>query len=201
MPRLLPRPPCSVLLGVGEWASGSAAGEQPASCLQGAIHPPRHRVCHWHHGSASAPVAWLCQWRHVAASRLGLQFRPIATHSTSDPLPLLSPLGPQARQLHRDVTPALDAAHVKLYLITIGTPDKGAEFAAGTGFPADRLLADPANACYEALSFRRQAPLTTHFTPGSCACALCCSLLAALLPSCLVLGGDLGLGPCHEAGV
>lgn len=51
--------------------------------------------------------------------------------------------------------PALDAHNIKLFYATIGTPQKGLEFAAQTGFPAGRLLADERNACYEALSFRR----------------------------------------------
>ena len=32
---------------------------------------------------------------------------------------------------------------------------KAAQFAEGTGFPADRLLADPANALYEALDLNK----------------------------------------------
>lgn len=32
---------------------------------------------------------------------------------------------------------------------------QGVEFAAGTGFPVNRLLADPDNACYERLTFNK----------------------------------------------
>ncbi len=51
--------------------------------------------------------------------------------------------------------PALDARNIKLFYTTIGTAEKGVDFAAQTGFPAGLLLADERNACYEALSFRR----------------------------------------------
>lgn len=60
-----------------------------------------------------------------------------------------------AIQLKRDVLPILEAAHIKLYLISIGTPERGLEFVDRTGFPADRFLADPTNAAYDALGFAR----------------------------------------------
>ncbi|KAL4458903.1 hypothetical protein ABPG75_013768 [Micractinium tetrahymenae] len=60
-----------------------------------------------------------------------------------------------ARQLARDVLPALDARNIKLFYTTIGTPQKGVEFATQTGFPAHRLLADERSVCYEALAFRK----------------------------------------------
>ncbi|EFN51152.1 hypothetical protein CHLNCDRAFT_55327 [Chlorella variabilis] len=62
--------------------------------------------------------------------------------------------------------PALDAASVKLYLVTIGTPQSGVDFASQTGFPPDRLLADPENACYEVLQFRRGLR-ATFFDPAT----------------------------------
>jgi hypothetical protein len=54
-------------------------------------------------------------------------------------------------QLRRDVKPGLDAAGVKLYLVSIGTWERSRQFADVTGFPQDCLLADPASATYEAL--------------------------------------------------
>jgi hypothetical protein len=48
-----------------------------------------------------------------------------------------------AIQLRRDVLPGLRERGVQLWLVSIGTPERGADFAAETGFPADRLLADP----------------------------------------------------------
>jgi hypothetical protein len=51
--------------------------------------------------------------------------------------------------------PTLDAAGVGLYLVSIGTPKRGLEFVEKTGFPAERLLADPDNVAYDALDFKK----------------------------------------------
>jgi len=60
-----------------------------------------------------------------------------------------------ARELAADALPTLDAAGVPLFLVSIGTPATGAQFAALTGFPESRLLADPGNQAYDALGLER----------------------------------------------
>lgn len=45
-------------------------------------------------------------------------------------------------------------------------PQSGVDFASQTGFPPDRLLADPENACYEVLQFRRGLR-ATFFDPAT----------------------------------
>lgn len=57
--------------------------------------------------------------------------------------------------MHRDVLPALDAASVRCYFVTIGTPERGLEFVEKTGFPPERLLMDPENLTYDALGFKK----------------------------------------------
>ncbi|KAI8473056.1 MAG: hypothetical protein J3K34DRAFT_412056 [Monoraphidium minutum] len=47
-----------------------------------------------------------------------------------------------------------------MYLVAIGTDDKGAEFASRVGFPEARLLADPDTACYQALAFNNGIKFT-----------------------------------------
>eukprot|EP00887_Chlorella_sp_A99_P006735 scaffold3.g6735.t1 len=59
-----------------------------------------------------------------------------------------------ARALKRDVLPAL-AAKGGLFLVSIGTPQRGLEFVDKTGFPADLLLADPDNVTYERLGLKK----------------------------------------------
>lgn len=49
----------------------------------------------------------------------------------------------------------LDAAGVPLYLASIGVPEKARAFCALTGFPPERLLADPGASVYEALDLER----------------------------------------------
>ncbi len=39
--------------------------------------------------------------------------------------------------------------------VTIGTPERGLEFAELTSYPAENLLADPENVTYNALSLKR----------------------------------------------
>lgn len=51
--------------------------------------------------------------------------------------------------------PVLDSHGVDMYLVSIGTKERGLEFVEKTGFPAERLIADPESACYEALELRR----------------------------------------------
>ena len=60
-----------------------------------------------------------------------------------------------ARELHVDVLPKLEAAGVKTFLVTIGTAERGLDFAQLTGFPPDRLLADPEAGTYTALELRK----------------------------------------------
>ena len=51
--------------------------------------------------------------------------------------------------------PALDDAGVELLLVSIGTLERGEDFARETAFPAEKLYADPDNVCYDALGFHR----------------------------------------------
>ena len=43
---------------------------------------------------------------------------------------------------------------VVLYCIGIGTPERAVDFCSETGYPAQHLLADPENICYDRLSLR-----------------------------------------------
>lgn len=56
--------------------------------------------------------------------------------------------------------PELDPYGVKLFLVSIGTPERGVEFSELTGFPQDRLIADPENALYDKLGFYRNVQRT-----------------------------------------
>ena len=56
--------------------------------------------------------------------------------------------------------PALDATGVRCYFVSIGTPQRGLEFCAKTGFPAERLLADPDNVLYTAADFKKSVQRT-----------------------------------------
>ena len=62
--------------------------------------------------------------------------------------------------------PRLDAANIKLLLVSIGTPERGKDFARETGFPQENLLADPENACYDTLGFYKGAQ-RTFFHPAT----------------------------------
>lgn len=42
-----------------------------------------------------------------------------------------------------------------MYLVSIGTPQRGVEFCQKTGFSTERLLADPDNAAYDVLGFKK----------------------------------------------
>jgi len=64
------------------------------------------------------------------------------------------------------VKPRLDAANIKLLLVSIGTPERGKDFARETGFPQENLLADPENACYDTLGFYKGAQ-RTFFHPAT----------------------------------
>lgn len=58
-----------------------------------------------------------------------------------------------AVELQRDVLPTLDKLGVKLFFVSIGSAERGREFAALTGFPEDRLLADPDSQTYRAMGW------------------------------------------------
>ena len=62
------------------------------------------------------------------------------------------------------VLPETNKAGVKLYLITIGPAPRGNEFCKLTGFPEDRLLADPDNVTYSAMGFK-QGFISTFLNP------------------------------------
>lgn len=51
--------------------------------------------------------------------------------------------------------PKLEAKGIKAYLVTIGTAERGLEFAGLTSFPATNLLADPNSVTYAALGLRK----------------------------------------------
>jgi hypothetical protein len=65
-----------------------------------------------------------------------------------------------AVQLKRDVLPQLEAKGTKLFLVAIGTLARSADFVEVTGFPADRLLADPEGATYAALGLTKSVRAT-----------------------------------------
>jgi len=69
-----------------------------------------------------------------------------------------------AGQLREEVVQQVKEKGIKLYLVSLGPPDRGTEFAKHTGFPEDQLLADPESAVYEALSLHNSA-LDTFFNP------------------------------------
>lgn len=48
--------------------------------------------------------------------------------------------------------------------VTIGSPERGLEFAELTAYPAENLLADPENVTYNALNLKRN-PVDTYFNP------------------------------------
>ena len=51
--------------------------------------------------------------------------------------------------------PQLEAKGIKAFLVTIGTAERGLEFAELTSFPASKLLADPDSVTYAALNLRK----------------------------------------------
>ena len=69
-----------------------------------------------------------------------------------------------ASQLREEVVQQVKEKDIKLYLVSLGPPERGVEFAKHTGFPDDQLLADPESAVYEALSLHNSA-LDTFFNP------------------------------------
>lgn len=69
-----------------------------------------------------------------------------------------------AGQLREEVVQQVKQHNVKLYLVSIGPPERGVEFAKHTGFPDDQLLADPESAVYDALSMHNSV-LDTFFNP------------------------------------
>lgn len=57
-----------------------------------------------------------------------------------------------ARELARDVLPALNKSGVRLSFVGIGTAERARDFAARTQLPLASLYADPTNAAYDALN-------------------------------------------------
>lgn len=70
-----------------------------------------------------------------------------------------------ARDLQRQVLPKLRDAGIKLYLVSIGPPERGTEFAELTDFPPELLLADPENVTYDKLELKNTGPIATFFDP------------------------------------
>lgn len=71
-----------------------------------------------------------------------------------------------AIQLRRDIKPNLDEMGIKLKMVTIGTPEKSAEFCRKTGFPIESLLLDPEQASYRALDLKETLQ-DTFFNPAT----------------------------------
>ncbi|GMH41023.1 hypothetical protein BSKO_08933 [Bryopsis sp. KO-2023] len=68
-----------------------------------------------------------------------------------------------ARQLERDIIPELDKVGVKLFLVSMGPPERGLEFSELTGFRPERLIADPDSTLYKSVGF--YTGLITFFNP------------------------------------
>lgn len=58
-------------------------------------------------------------------------------------------------ELNRDAVPALDAAGVKLLVVSIGTLERSRDFVKENAFPIEKLYADETSATYEALGLRK----------------------------------------------
>ena len=110
---------------------------------------------------------------------------------------MLAPCRELAGQLREEVVQQVKDKGVKLYLVSIGPPERGTEFAKHTGFPAEQLLADPESAIYEALSLHNSV-LDTFFNPkvGPCSPPLVFDLmgfhwclLVFALPNAWLCGG------------
>ena len=69
-----------------------------------------------------------------------------------------------AKQLNEGVLYKLQDAGVKLYLISIGPPERGFKFHELTGFPNEYFLADPDNVTYTALGFKDDT-FSAFFSP------------------------------------
>lgn len=54
----------------------------------------------------------------------------------------------------------LDERGVKLFFVSIGSAERGREFAALTGFPEERLLADPDSQTYRAMGWHKSVSKT-----------------------------------------
>ena len=54
-----------------------------------------------------------------------------------------------------------------LVQVSIGSPERGLEFAELTSFPSENLLADPENVTYDALGLTRNT-MDTYFNPRVC---------------------------------
>lgn len=59
-----------------------------------------------------------------------------------------------ARQLNNEVLPKFQEAGVKVFLISIGPPERGIKFNDLTGLPQANILADPENITYAALRYK-----------------------------------------------
>ena len=96
-----------------------------------------------------------------------------------------------ATELARDVLPQLQGSGTKLLLFSIGTPERGKEFADKTGFPEDLLLADPKGETYAAVR---------HVICGDCSCSVAVTRHA--LPSQPpALTASLNAGNAHTDGL
>ena len=90
-----------------------------------------------------------------------------------------------AGQLCEEVVEQVKEKGIKLYLVSLGPPDRGTEFANHTGFPEDQLLADPESAVYEALSLHNSA-LDTFFNPKVLLAALyLCHIITTMVVNCV----------------
>lgn len=69
-----------------------------------------------------------------------------------------------ARQINESVLSKLQEKSVKLYLISIGPPERGRKFNDLTGLPEELILADPDNLTYDALGFKNDV-FSAFFSP------------------------------------
>ena len=63
-------------------------------------------------------------------------------------------------ELARDAIPTLDAAGVRLVVVSIGTLERAKDFSRENDFPIELLYADAESATYEALKLRKGAKQT-----------------------------------------
>lgn len=69
----------------------------------------------------------------------------------------------------RETVPKLAGKGHKVFMVSIGTPETGKEFAKKTGFPAGLLFADETNATYDKLGLN-QGFAVTYLSPLVRAC-------------------------------
>lgn len=74
--------------------------------------------------------------------------------------------------------------------VSIGSPERGLEFAELTSFPSENLLADPENVTYDALGLTRNT-LDTYFNPRVSSCSIMTSIRCPELNRGTISSNDL----------